>query len=236
MKISFTILFTVLLVGFLFRQFNSTSDTMFGKLLSIFGDSQTPEEKFWNWFDTNRERVQSSLYISKDKINDALIEEIGKKVKGYNKAISWEMGQAQDGVWELILGCDGIKEGIPQVEKLVNSAPKLPNWRILKYRQPRPIENTNRIAYEGLSINPDEIMVYFEKNDETSKFDIAVFFKHYSETDKRYMSCGFLYLDEILGEYNVMTKVGSIEFLELTESIDKSKLLSLAEFQKAFNK
>jgi hypothetical protein len=60
-------------------------------------------------------------------------------------------------------------------------------------------------------------------------YDVKVLIADYKPNDDRYKSLAFLYLDHFVGEYNVITKIGLIDFDKLTQNKDS---VSLAEFQK----
>ncbi len=55
--------------------------------------------------------------------------------------------------------------------------------------------------------------------------------KGYRESDNRYKSAAFLCLDHFVGEYNVMTKIGQIDFRKLGLFTDKKGKVSLQEFR-----
>ena len=57
--------------------------------------------------------------------------------------------------------------------------------------------------------------------------DIKLFVPNYDSSDDRYISAAFIMLDNALGEYDVETKIGEIEFLSVPN--DTTNLLPFSE-------
>ncbi len=109
----------------------------------------------------------------------------------------------------LVISCDGISASIEHVQNLAASAPNISNWSIRKFRHPMDPKILN---YQGLELELDNLFVDFELDMEREKVDITYYIPNLDDEDKRYRSLGFLYLDHVLGEFNVMTRVGYIDF------------------------
>ena len=56
---------------------------------------------------------------------------------------------------------------------------------------------------------------------------LQFFIKDYDVHDQRYGQIAFILLDNLIGEYFVMTKIGSIDFQRLESDKDLTKLIRL---------
>ena len=132
----------------------------------------------------------------------------------------------QDDDYVLIISCDGISAGIEPVQELAAAAPEISNWIIKKFRQPT---NNITLNYEGLELKLSDLHIDYQLDMEREKVDIIYKINGYDEADPRFKPLGFLYLDHILGEFNVMTRVGYIDFEPLYEL--EPQLIGLLELR-----
>ena len=179
--------------------------------MSIFAIN-TKEQVFWKWFEKNQDEL---YHFEKDRepVFDRLSTAMGK-VDDY---LTFEFGPVRvDGKREFVISAGGIKSAFPSVESLHNAAPKLPKWKISKYRQRRfPI---NDIVFAGRKVKSDDVHYAIFTDDDPKKVGIMIFLDGYSETDKGSVwgQIGYLLLDEALGEYAMETQVGAIVFFDRT--------------------
>ncbi|HKE55925.1 MAG TPA: hypothetical protein VKB46_04455, partial [Pyrinomonadaceae bacterium] len=115
----------------------------------------------------------------------------------------------------------------PAVIALGDAAPSLPRWKIIKFRPRRQVMS---IDLNGLHFKPEQIEFTIEPDGD--KLGITLFMAGYKETEhERYASIGFLMLDQALGEYDVETKVGGIDFKssQASSKLPKEPLAKLTE-------
>lgn len=115
----------------------------------------------------------------------------------------------QNGKREFVISAGGIKQAFPSVESLHAAAPSLKRWEFIKYRPRRnPIHDLN---YADKSVAAKD--VHYKMYKDAEKVGIVLFLDGYDEQQREiYGNIGYLFLDEALGEYDVETKVGFIEF------------------------
>lgn len=179
-------------------------------------DLKSPEIKFWEWFSNNSERV---LKICD---NQQIAKEIAGKLKTIYSGFSFEIGETNDGKFEFVISCKGMNEGIPFVERLVDSAPGFEHIKIVKFRQAKGCEYAVKI--DNIELGPEDIWFQYCFDE---KVHLQLFIPGYSDRDQRYGQLAFLLLDNMLGEYFIMTKIGYIDFQPLTTRTDLNKLLNL---------
>jgi hypothetical protein len=171
--------------------------------MSFFGHS--PERDFWNWFAKNDDRL---FHFERDQ--ETVFDELSRAMGKVDSHLTFEFGPVmENGKREFVISAGGIVDAFPAVELLFESAPELARWHFIKYR-PRRFP-PNDIEFGGKSIAAEDVHYHLFKDG--AKIGIVVFFDGYNDDEGDiYGQIGFLYLDEALGEYDIETKVGVIEF------------------------
>jgi hypothetical protein len=195
--------------------------TLFSNLFS----SANKEDKFWNWFLKNKDRI---INIPNDH---SFINALGTKIRDYDQNLTFEIGRLHDGSIEFVISCDGIRKGIPLVQKLADSAPPIQGVKVIKFRQPK---NDSLVIQIGdLKLSAEDIYVRYQID---KNIHLQFFIKNYNSQDQRYGQIAFILLDNIIGEYFVMTKIGQIDFQKLeseTDLTDKIPLVKIEEVIKS---
>jgi hypothetical protein len=176
--------------------------------------------EFWKWFTENKSALET--FITQNNRDYSIYKKLTAKMHKFNKQIFPEI-TVDNGMFVLILTPDGIKDGIEPVKELFNKAPKFENWIVKKFRQ---ANDNAQLSFNGLEFKQDAIKIWRAFDLEQGSVDIAILIKDYSNDDPRFKNLAFLYLDHVLGEFNVLTVVGQIDFLgwnmlnSETEAID----------------
>ncbi|HDP80280.1 MAG TPA: hypothetical protein ENN21_05490 [Spirochaetes bacterium] len=171
--------------------------------MPLFGKKSTPEEKFWKWFMENDER----LYGVREG-QEPVIKELLVAIRKVHPDLTFEFGPVEAGNRSFTISAGGLKEVAPAVEKLYAAAPKLSHWTFYKYRQRRPLQD---VRLGKVNLRPADVLVTIEEDG--PKAGLGVYIKGYKgKSDQQKIGAAFLMLDEALGEYDVMMKVGFIEF------------------------
>jgi hypothetical protein len=128
--------------------------------------------------------------------------------------LTFEFSGIEDNRREFIISADGIKRSFSKVESLYDAAPKLPRWVFRKFR---PRREAMDLSYNGTRMKHES--VFYELLPNGSKGDIVLYLPGYSQTRQDdYHGLAFLFLDQALGEYDVETRVGSVEVRAETEA------------------
>ncbi len=179
------------------------------------------EEAFWSWFQANESRL-----FEFEKDQDRVFADLRNAIDAVDPDLTFEFGPNRDGVREFIISAGGLKSVFPSVEALAAKAPPLQRWQIVKYRQRKGL--SPYINFEGSTIRSDQVRFTLEPDG--AKAGITLFMDGYTdEKHNLYGSVGFLYLDNCLGEYDVATKAGFIEFksADAPSSLEKKPLSEL---------
>ena len=183
------------------------------------------ENEVWDWFSKNNKKLED--FLRSDMTDYSIYNELSRIISTYNGNLFPEITGHKSGKYVLIITCDGIREGIPFVEKLCDSAPAYDNWIIEKFRRPG---HTRQLNFNGLELKESDIKIKYQQR--RGVYDVNILINDYKPNDDRYKSLAFLYLDHFIGEYNVMTKIGEIDFDILKQDKDS---VTLAELQGIIN-
>jgi hypothetical protein len=180
----------------------------------------SPEAEFWRWFQANETRL-----FDFESDRERVFDELQARLHKVKAGLTFEFGPKKNGARDFVISADGIKDVFPSVILLANAAPSLPRWKIIKFR---PRRGLGPISLNGLRLSPEQVDFTIERDG--PKIGITLFMDGYKESEhERYAGVGFLMLDHALGEYDVETKVGFIEFKPRTakSTLTKQRFSSL---------
>ncbi len=192
----------------------------------IFNKKDTKKE-FWDWFIKNKTNLEE--FIKSDNKDYSIYNQLTNKLHKFNNLLYPELTIDENDNFVLIVTPDGIKDGIAPTKEIIESAPLIDHWVLKKFRQATDKMDLN---FNGLELKYTEIRIWRNFKIEEVKVDIAVLIKNYNEKDTRFISLAFLYLDHILGEFNVLTRVGYIDFLGWDKLNDKFESIDLLTLRK----
>jgi len=198
----------------------------------------TPEQiakiqAFWTWFAENQAKIHG-MQADDEAARDWLFENMGEQLAKVETDLTFELGPVADGVRELIISASGIQSAFPAVEAVMKHAPKLGNWSFGAFRPRRsPLMN---IEVDDLNIDPANVWVQLYQDEEAKgKIGLVLHLDGYSEeVADIYHQVSYLLLDEALGEFDVETKVGFIDFEALTDD-ELENALPLTELAPVFD-
>jgi len=170
--------------------------------LNIF---QSKEKKFWNWFENHSEEL-----LKNDEQDSEIINALSSELKKVNNGLTFEMSVKRNDIKkEFTISADGNPALISCVEKVYDSRPTLQEWEIKKFRQ----------RMQGFDIDIGDICIKyndtkysFVKDKDSKKINILLFIKDFSEEKRdEFGNAAYIFIDCILGEYDVMKHIGFIE-------------------------
>lgn len=174
-------------------------------VLSSCSQTQVSREAaFWRWFEANESRL-----FDFEKDQERVFDELQAQLHRIEPRLAFEFGPKRDGKREFVISADGIRDAFPAVVALADAAPPLPRWKITKFRPRRDFQTP--ITLNGLKISPEQVEFTIEPDGD--KAGLTLFIDGYNPTAReKYAGVIYLMLDHALGEYDVETKVGFIEF------------------------
>ena len=165
----------------------------------------TPEAKFWQWFEKHED-----MLFNFEKDQETVFDQLNRAMEKVHPDLTFEFSPVlTNGKREFVISAGGIKQAFTKVEALYAAAPELNRWEFIKFRPRRsPLHDLN---YGDKSISAND--VHFKMFKDGEKVGLVLFLDGYNDQEHEiYGNIGYLFLDEALGEYDVETKVGFIEF------------------------
>jgi hypothetical protein len=161
---------------------------------------------FWSWMATNEVRLADAT-----KVNPrAAMEEISSHLETEKPGLIAEVGVEPKGPHLLVVSADGDKKLFPAVKELAAAAPALKRWKVVAFRPRGDVAGTT-IEIGSTKISAADYF-FRETGRGGGKIDIEIFCKGLSEQNRKAIErVAFLFLDQIVGEYDTETKVGAIE-------------------------
>lgn len=167
---------------------------------------------FWKWFVAN----EPALFASADPTSE-VYQELYARLQKVHETLVFETNARPSDVRELTISADGAHEGIEHVEALVDAAPPMPRWKIIRFRSRNPKLIGNTIEVDGVRLSTNdieyELKLYENKKARMPIIGITLYMKGCTEPpNSAHQTIGFIMLDGTIGEYDMAMKVGPIEF------------------------
>ncbi len=174
----------------------------------------TTQEAFWAWFARNTEFLEQY-----DTNREPVLDEIGRRLHDVHEGLTFEIGQARDGIYDFIISADGIQDVFPEVVRLAKAAPRIDGWRIISFR-PRAIDGSKQtVEYGEMTLSYADL--WYRSEDQGEVLGLTLFVQGLSEENEPTVRViAFLLLDTALREFDVETKIGSINFVPLPEDAE----------------
>jgi len=170
---------------------------------------------FWNWFSQHQLTFRSIIDGEYDYI-DSILNELRKIQKG----LAVEFERSTDKI-AMTISADGVAENFDIVQQIVQESPEINSWEFIAFRQPVAKEKIDdlTITVSGVSLDPKHLMFLPIVEDEL--LYIQIFYDALTEENENMISYGCLMLlDNIIGEFDCVTKVAGYEFYNLSEATD----------------
>lgn len=184
-----------------------------------------PIDEFWAWVLANRSGIVAEVQaFGTDGASPILaVSELSARLKRIDPGLAHEVGMADPDTLEIVISAEGFREIFPTVLEVVKAAPDVSGLKVTAFRQRNP-----GLSLEVLGQTMTAEDVSYVSQSEGEKIGLDVFFDVDLDERARVM-IGFLMLDMTLGEYDVGTALGSIEFREERPPAEAKRLSELAE-------
>jgi hypothetical protein len=202
-------------------------------MLGLFKKAD-PIEKFWTWFKDNEKRLRKF-----EENPDKYLTEVLAQAKKIQAGLAIEFEPPKNGVINMTVSADGDKNIFAVVRNIVAKAPNIEGWRFIAFRQRMNLEQVKgmKLKAEDHELDPEKMKFFPMINGDT--LDLIIYAKGVTEENYNQIAYGgLLLLDNILGEYDCVTKVRSYDFHNMPtkkeELNDLLPLLDLAAYVDKF--
>ena len=157
---------------------------------------------FWEMFKTEH----GNLIDADRNVNEPIYFEILDKLKEVHEDLCLEVAHNVT-PHQLVISADGIDDVFEFVEMVASDRPKIPGWEIVKYRQHRDDieEQTVSIGDQTLALSD----LFFDLVlDEEAGIVVVMFIPGFDEENDAHEMLRWVILDNTIGEYNAVKKVG----------------------------
>jgi hypothetical protein len=186
------------------------------------------EEAFWKWF-LQHEVELFDLDPGDVSDRERIFDELARELLKVDPDLVFEFGPNEPRR-EFVISAGGIKKAFASVVSLVDAAPPLNRWQIIAFRPRRAPSNV--VEFRGKRVDPREVQ--FSLLDNGKIAGVNLFIPGFREGDSDWKQIGYLLLDDILGEYDVESRLGLIKMLSPSTQTDEERY-SLSELPARFD-
>ena len=177
--------------------------------------------EFWAWFDSYKSGVDDAV-----PWQDEQLDEILERISRIEPGLAVELAVREDGIKEMTISPDGVRERFDIVEQIVSQAPSLEGWEVVAFRQ--PVRGDFSLRCGDLELTPSEL--YFLPLEEDGALDVIVYGSGFDDQEKDDLSYhGLIMIDNLIGEYDCVTQIRHYDFQELPDEQGRDGLLPLSQ-------
>ncbi len=183
-----------------------------------------PYDAFWDYFQEIHEGIEH-LYRSGHNVQ--AVHDIGQMFNRVVPELDFEFGLHPDGYFEFII-IAGLRANIPLVLDMYDAAPQIDGWVIVPFR---PRQECYVINMPNRDYDPNDFY-YKSEVCEQGITHLNIYIKGYSaDKEQEFGGMAFMFLDKILGEYEVMTLIGGVQVGAYPDNADAMEIKPIYELQ-----
>lgn len=194
-----------------------------------------PIEKFWTWFKENEKRLRKFEDDPGKYLTEVLIQ--AKKIQ---PGLAIEFEPSKNGIINMTVSADGDRNLFTVVQNIVGKAPTIEGWKFIAFRQRMDLEKIKgmKLKASDHELEPEKMKFFPIVNGDT--LDLIIYARGVTKENYNQIAYGgLLLLDNILGEYDCVTKVRSYDFHNMPTNKDELDgllpLLDLAAYVDKFH-
>ncbi len=190
-------------------------------------------KQFW-WQVTQHCEAIRMLGMNQIPLNNNLLESIQKRLVDIDPYLTFHfVRNEQSDYVDLVFGCDGYTNRIDLVLDIVNAAPQLQGLRPVAFNA-RAVQIPELIDMGEFWVALEDPFFQLRQQGQTVHLDIYLEDLNAFNEDPR-MEGVMMLLDAILGEYDLMTRITSINWLDLPADPLDHNLLQLSHLRTVFD-
>jgi hypothetical protein len=160
---------------------------------------------------------------------ERIFDQLASELQKIDPDLTFEFGPNEPRR-EFVISAGGIKRAFPAVASLADAAPPLDRWQVTAFRPRRTVSNV--VEFREKRVDPRDVQ--FSLLDNGRMAGIYLFIPGFREDDADLKQIGYLMLDEMLGEYDVESRLGLIKMLPPDARTDAERY-PLAELPTLFD-
>ena len=193
----------------------------------------SPIQNFWQLVADNADHLRS-LVDEQSVLAQELLEEVQEQLSYIDPHLTVFCARDDAGTGiELVFGCDGYNQSIDTVLFLVAAAPVLDQIKVLAFN-PRVEQIPEAIEIGDSVLELDDLFFGLHNVGEELHLDIYLDELPMAD-DAPQTDAALMFLDAIVGEYDLMTRIHSVNWLDLPEDPLDHGLKPLVELRQQFD-
>jgi hypothetical protein len=194
------------------------------QVMTIPPDMRTQDDhikEFWQWF-----KQEKTLFeMMTDDTYSERLNLILQHLHLVSDGLSVEVSKGFHGVRDIIISAEGDRSKFQIIKNIVAAAPKIQGWTVIAFRQRAKEDFVLR--YKDVKYNSAKM--FFQPIIEGDSLNLIVYADSLRGKDIEAVEhYGLVTMDNVLGEYDCITKVRYFDFRDLREIKDKSQLIKLS--------
>jgi len=181
---------------------------------------------FWNWIRQNK----PAPTVNRDDLHQFNIS-ANERLRKIDDGLRLQVGVNEKSEIEIVISADGIRSLFPIVERVVGAAGSIPGCQPLAFRQRMEV---NELTYGGKDFTAKDFWIEAYQIDGVIGLNVHVSGLN-PEDPGIEGAAAFIFLDCMLGEYDVATKIGPIEFHSLADDPGGRGLIPIQELPKVID-
>jgi hypothetical protein len=171
------------------------------------GPAPSAEKAFWDWFAAHAAEA-ATIKTAREPVADQL----AAALQQVDARLTFEIGSHPGQEHELVISADGLKSAFPAVRRLVAAAPPVRGWRVTAFRPRKGADSVIQLG-DGTELGADSFRFStLAAGPKGQPLSIAIYVKGKKDAgDAALKFAVFLFLDSLLGEYDVETWLGAID-------------------------
>lgn len=185
-------------------------------IMPVDGQTLLRIAAFWEWFAAHEARLFEIQLDEHGAVSDENMDQVVALAEACSLVhpdLSVEIDHSSNpALRRLIVSANGITQHFPIVEEIVDRAPKMARWVAVKYRQRQ--RHINPLTLNGFTLRAEDLRFGITQQHSTGAFGIVIFIPGFTEEDRKsWTHMGFIFLDQVLGEFDVATKIQNVQFV-----------------------
>jgi hypothetical protein len=160
---------------------------------------------FWRFVQSNADALKRCR-----KADEPVAQKLEQALHRVNPDLTFDLGVGMK-PFELVISADGDKSLFPAVRRLVKAAPDLPGIKVVAFR-PRGAARLE-LQISGVSLSAQDLCFVARRDTKPGLIALTMFVRGLTaDNEEALTKAGYLLLDNLLGEYDVETKIGAIDW------------------------
>lgn len=190
-------------------------------------------QAFWQLVSDNAQEL-CSLVSDRAALSTELLDELHAGLQAIDPCLTVFCTPADEAATvHMVFGCDGYQQGIDQVLQLVAAAPVLEGIKPLAFSQ-RDKHIPDAIDLNGLLVHLVE--VYFSLRSVQGNLHLDLYLEDINiHAEDLRVEAVLMFLEAIIGEYDMMTCISSIDWHDMPTDPDDHGLKPLSELRQNYD-